>query len=60
MKSGFFRHVERLAVEDFVLEEDHRIGIADRGLEQALGVGGAPWCQDAAAGTVGVPTGVAL
>ena len=34
------RHRERLAVEDFVLEEDDRVGIADRGLQQALGVGG--------------------
>ena len=34
------RHVEMLAVEDFVFEENHRIGIADRRFEQALGVGG--------------------
>ena len=33
------RHVEGLAVEDLVLEEDHRVGIADRRFEQALGVG---------------------
>ena len=46
---GILRHVERLAVEDLVLEEDHRIGIADRGLEQALGVGGAPRRQHAQA-----------
>ena len=35
------RHLEALAVEDLVLEEDHRVRIADRRLEQALGVGGA-------------------
>ena len=34
------RHVEALAVEDLVLEKDHRAGIADRGLQQSLGVGG--------------------
>jgi hypothetical protein len=34
------RHVAGVAVEDLVLEEDHRVRIADRGLEQALGVGG--------------------
>ena len=33
------RHFEALAVENLVLEEDHRIGIADRRLEQALGIG---------------------
>ncbi len=33
------RHRRGLAVEDLVLEEDDRVGIADRGLQQALGVG---------------------
>ena len=33
-------HRRGMAVENFVFQEDHRIGIADRGLEQALGVGG--------------------
>ena len=33
-------HRRRMAVQNFVFEEDHRIGIADRGLEQALGVSG--------------------
>ena len=33
------RHRRRVAVENFVFEEDHRIGIADRGLQQALGIG---------------------
>ena len=33
-------HRRGMAVEDFVFQEDHRIGIADRGLQQALGVGG--------------------
>ena len=35
------RHLEALAVEHLVLEEDHRVRVADGGLEQALGVGGA-------------------
>ena len=39
-KSSSFGTGEGVAVEDFVFQEDHRIGIADRGLEQALGVGG--------------------
>ena len=34
------RHVEGAAIDDFVFQEDHRIGIADRGFQQALGVGG--------------------
>ena len=34
------RHLAGMAVQHFVLEEDHRIGIADRGLQQALVVGG--------------------
>jgi hypothetical protein len=33
------RHRRGDAVEDLVLEEDHRIGIADRRLEQTLGIG---------------------
>ena len=33
------RHIEGAAVKDLVLEEDHRVGIADRRFEQALGVG---------------------
>ena len=39
MNSGSVRHLEALAVEDLVLEEDHRVGVADRGFQQALGVG---------------------
>ncbi len=33
------RHVERLAVENFVLEEDDRVGVADSGLQETLCVG---------------------
>ena len=40
MKSAIVGHREALAVDHLVLEEDHRIGIADRRFEQALGVGG--------------------
>ncbi len=40
MKSSSVGHVEGLAVEDLVLEEDHRVRVADGGAEQALGVGG--------------------
>ena len=38
-KSSSVRHLEGLAVEDLVLEEDHRVRVADRRLQQALGVG---------------------
>src|SRR5262249_58707065 len=34
------RHRKAVAVEDLVLQEDDRVGIADCRLEQALGVGG--------------------
>ena len=54
------RHRERLAVEDLVLEEDHRVGIADRALEQALRVGGRIRHHDLEAGHVRVPGGVIL
>ena len=54
------RHVEGLAVEDLVLEEDDRVRIADRGLEQALGVGGRVGLDDLQARDVAVPGGIVL
>ena len=36
---GVIRHREALAVDQLVLEEDHRVGIADRRFEQALVIG---------------------
>ena len=48
-------HVEALAVEHLVLEEHDRVGVADRGLEQALGVGGAVGGDHLEARAVGVP-----
>ena len=53
-------HVEALAVEHLVLEEHDRVGIADRGLEQALGVGRAVGGHDLQARAVGVPGAVFL
>ncbi len=49
------RHVEMLAVEDLVLEEDDRVQIADRRLEQALGVGRRIGLDDPQARDVAVP-----
>ena len=53
-------HVELVAVEHLVLEEDHRVGVADRRLEQALGVGGVVGRDHLQARHVGVPAGVVL
>ena len=53
-------HVERLAVEDLVLEEDHRIGIADSCLEQAFRIGGGIGNDDTEAGYTGVPGRIVL
>ena len=49
-----------MAVQDLVFEEDHRVRIADRGLEQALGVGCRVGHDHLEAGNVAVPGGVAL
>ena len=49
-----------MAVEDFVFQEDHRIGIADRGLEQALGVGGGRGRDHLQAGNVREPGRIIL
>ena len=54
------RHVELLAVEHLVLEEDHRVRVADRGLQQALGVGGVVGRDHLQARHVGVPAGIVL
>ena len=54
------RHREGLAVENLVLEEDHRVGIADRRLEQALRVGGGVGRDHLEARHVGVPRGVVV
>ncbi|MGY4504782.1 hypothetical protein ACVWYH_008739 [Bradyrhizobium sp. GM24.11] len=57
---GKLRHLAGVAVEHLVLEEDHRIGIADRGLEQALVVGGRERRDDLEARNVRVPGRVVL
>ena len=59
-KSSSLRHLEALAVEDLVLEEDDRVGIADRGLEQALGVGRRIGRDDLEPRAVAVPGAVLL
>ena len=43
-----------------MLEEDHRVRVADRGLEQPLGVGGVIGRHHLQAGDVGVPGGIVL
>ena len=54
------RHLEALAVENFVLQEHHRAWIADRRLEQALGVGGGVRRDHLEPGHMGVPGRVVL
>ena len=49
------RHLARDAVESAVLEDQHRIGVADRGLEQAAGVGRRGRDADLEAGCVDEP-----
>ena len=53
-------HREGAAIDDLVFQEDHRIGIADRGLEQALGVGGGIRRDHFHAGHRGIPGGIIL
>ena len=54
------RHFERMAVENFVFEENHRIGIADRALQKPLGIGGRIRRDDLEAGDLRVPGGEIL
>ena len=54
------RHVEMLAVEQLVLEEDDRVVAADRRLQQALGVGRAVRRDDDEARNAGIPGPVVL
>lgn len=56
----FRRHVEGLSVEELVLQDDDGIGVADGGLEQALGVLGAPGGHDLEAGYAAIPGRVVL
>ncbi len=49
-----------VAVQHFVFEEDHRIGIADRGLEQALVIGGRERCDHLQARDLRVPGRIIL
>src|SRR3546814_5723059 len=44
------RHLEAAAVENLVLQHQHRVGIADRRLDQALEVGRAVGCHHLQAG----------
>lgn len=57
---GGLAHGEGLAVQQLVLEEDGGVGVADGGLEQALGVLGAPGGDDLEAGNAAVPRAVVL
>ena len=59
-KSSSFGTGEGLAVENFVLKEDHRVGIADRRLQQALGVGRGVGRDHLQARDVRVPGGIVL
>ncbi len=54
------RHLEALPVEDLVLKEDDGFGSRDRGLEQALGIGGRVGRNDLEAGNVRVPGRIVL
>ena len=49
-----------LPVKDFIFEEDNGIGVADRGFEQALGVGGGMRSYDFEAWNVRIPGRVVL
>jgi len=51
------RRRKALAVKLFVLQKNDRIGVADRRLEQTLGVGGAIGRDDLQAGNMGEPGG---
>ncbi len=53
-------HVEGLAVEDLVFKEDDRVRVADRGFQQALGVGCRIGLNDVQARNAGVPGGIVL
>ena len=53
-------HRKGPAIDDFIFQEDHRIGIADRRLEQALGVGGGIRRDHRHAGHRGIPGGIIL
>jgi hypothetical protein len=54
------RHRKALAVKDFVFEEDHRIGIADRRLQQPLGVARRVGRDHLQSGDVRIPGRVVL
>src|SRR5215470_7947568 len=49
-----------LPIKDFIFEKDNGIGVADRGFEQALGVGGGMGSYDLEAWNVRVPGRVVL
>jgi hypothetical protein len=57
---GLFAHGEGQAVEQLVLKDDDGVGVADRGLEQALCVLGAVGRDDLETGDAAVPRGVVL
>src|SRR6056297_1950204 len=54
------RNLEAFAVEDLVFKDHNRVGIADRGFQQALGVGGRIGLHDLETGDLGIPCGVIL
>ena len=54
------RHFEGMAVENFILEKNNRVRIADRRLEQAFRVGRRIRHHDLQSGNIGVPAGIIL
>ncbi len=54
------RHIEGLAVEDLVLEEDDRVFVADRGLQEALRIRCGIGLDHLEAGDLAVPRRIIL
>ena len=59
-QSSMLRHLAFAAIEHFVFEDEDGVGIADRGFQQALGIGRVRGGDDLEAGDVGIPGGIAL
>jgi len=54
------RHLAGMAIQHFVFQKHYRIGIADCGLEQALGIGGVRRRDHLQAGNVRIPGRIIL
>jgi hypothetical protein len=57
---GLLGHGEALSVEELVLEDNDRVGVANSGLQQSLGILGAPGRDHLKTGDRTVPCGVIL